>query len=76
VRWEDGVEEVVARLGCRNWKVAAANREGWMELLKEAEAHPGLWRRRRERECVCYHGNARMGLFCNVVELQIIVHFS
>jgi hypothetical protein len=27
-RWEDGVEEDVARLGCRNWKVVALNREG------------------------------------------------
>ena len=42
LRWEDGVEEDVARLGCRNWKVAALNRKGWRKLLKEAEAHPGL----------------------------------
>ena len=42
LRWEDAVEEDVARLGCRNWKVVALNREGWRKLLKEAEAHPGL----------------------------------
>ena len=42
LRWEDGVEEDVARLGCRNWKIVALNREGWRKLLKEAEAHPGL----------------------------------
>jgi len=42
LRWEGGVEEDVARLGCRNWKVVALNREGWRKLLKEAEAHPGL----------------------------------
>ena len=42
LRWEEGVEEDVARLGCRNWKVVALNREGWRKLLKEAEAHPGL----------------------------------
>jgi hypothetical protein len=36
------VAEDVARLGCRNWKVVALNREGWRKLLKEAEAHPGL----------------------------------
>jgi hypothetical protein len=41
-RWEDGVVEDVTRLGCRNWKVVALNREGWRKLLKEAEAHPGL----------------------------------
>ena len=39
LRWEDGVEEDVAR--CRNWKIVALNREGWKKLLKEAEAHPG-----------------------------------
>ena len=32
----------VARLGRRNWKIVALNREGWRKLLKEAEAHPGL----------------------------------
>jgi hypothetical protein len=26
------VEEDVARLGCRNWKVVAINREGWRKL--------------------------------------------
>jgi len=40
--WEDGVEEDVARLGCRNLKTVALSREGWRKLLKEAEAHPGL----------------------------------
>jgi hypothetical protein len=42
LRWEDGVEEDVARLGCRNLKIAALNRKGWKKLLKEAKAHPGL----------------------------------
>jgi hypothetical protein len=42
LRWEDGVVEDVARLGCRNWKVVPLNREGWRKLLKEAETHPGL----------------------------------
>ena len=42
LRWEDGVEEDVERLGCRKWKVAALNCEGWRKLLKEAKAHHGL----------------------------------
>ena len=42
LRWEDGVEEDVGRLGCRNWKILALDREGWRKLLKEAEAHHGL----------------------------------
>jgi hypothetical protein len=41
----------VARLGCRNWKTVALNREGWRKLLKEAEAHPGLYRHWRETDC-------------------------
>jgi hypothetical protein len=36
------VEEDVARLGCRNCKIAAINWKGWKKLLKEAEAHSGL----------------------------------
>jgi hypothetical protein len=46
------VEEDVASLRCRNWTTVALNREGWRKLLKEAEAHPGLQRRWREREKV------------------------
>ena len=42
LRWEDGVEEDVVRLACRNCKVVTLNREGWRKLLKEAEVHPGL----------------------------------
>jgi hypothetical protein len=32
------VEEDVARLGYRNWKIVALNREGRKKHLKEAEA--------------------------------------
>ena len=38
LRWEDGVKEDAAKLGCRNWTGVALNREGWRKLLKEAEA--------------------------------------
>jgi len=41
LRWDDGVKEDAAKLGCRNWTVVALNREGWRKLL-EAEAHPRL----------------------------------
>jgi len=40
-----------------NWKVAALNPEGWRKLLKEAEAHPGLYRRWRESELQEMTGN-------------------
>jgi hypothetical protein len=36
------VVEDVARLGYRNWKVVALNREGWRKILKEAEANLGV----------------------------------
>ena len=36
LRWEDGMKEDAAKLGCRNWTVFALNREGWRKLLKEA----------------------------------------
>jgi hypothetical protein len=42
LRWEDGMKEHVATLGCRNWTAVGINREGRRKLLKEAEAHPGL----------------------------------
>jgi len=42
LRWEDGVKEDAAKLGCRNWTVVALNRDGWRKLLKEVEDHPGL----------------------------------
>jgi len=28
LRWEDGVKEDAAKLGCRNWTVVILNREG------------------------------------------------
>ena len=42
LRWEDGVKEDTAKLECRNWTVVTLQREGWRNLLEEAEAHPGL----------------------------------
>ena len=35
MRWEDGVKEHAAQIGCRNWTVVALNWEGWRKLLKE-----------------------------------------
>jgi hypothetical protein len=42
LRWEDGVKEDVAKLGCRKWTAVGINRKGWRKLLKEAGAHSGL----------------------------------
>ena len=40
--WEDGVTEDVRKLGERNWRNAARNRDSWQKLLKKALAQKGL----------------------------------
>ena len=36
LRWEDGVMEYARKLGERNWRDAARNRDSWQKLLKKA----------------------------------------
>ena len=42
LRWEDGVTEDDRKLGERNWRNAAWNRDSWQKLLKKALAQKGL----------------------------------
>ena len=42
LRWEDGVKEDARKLGKRNWRNAARNRDSWQKLLKKALAQKGL----------------------------------
>jgi hypothetical protein len=42
LRWEDGVKEDAGKLGERNWRNAARNRDSWQKLEKEALAQNGL----------------------------------
>jgi len=42
LRWEDGVTEDARKLGERNWKNAARNRDNWQKLLRKALAQKGL----------------------------------
>jgi hypothetical protein len=42
LRWEDGVMEDARKLGERNWRNAARNRDSWRKLLKKALAQNGL----------------------------------
>ncbi|KAJ4438126.1 hypothetical protein ANN_14065 [Periplaneta americana] len=37
----DGVEEDARKLGCKNWKAATQDRDGWRQLLREAQATKG-----------------------------------
>jgi hypothetical protein len=42
LRWEDGVMDDARKLGEKNWRNAARNKDGWRKLLKKALAHNGL----------------------------------
>ena len=42
LRWEDGVTEDARKLGERNWKNPARNRDNWQKLLRKALAQKGL----------------------------------
>ena len=42
LRWEDGVTEDARKLGERNWKNDARNRDNWQKLLRKALAQKGL----------------------------------
>ena len=42
LRWEDGVVEDARKLGERNWRNAARNRDSWQKLLKKALAQKRL----------------------------------
>ena len=42
LRWEDGVMGDARKLGERNWRNGARNRDSWQKLLKKALAQKGL----------------------------------
>jgi hypothetical protein len=42
LRWEDGVMDDARKLGERNWRNAARNRDSWQTLLRKALAQKGL----------------------------------
>ena len=41
LRWEDGVMEDGSKLGERNWRNAASNRDSWQKILKKALVQKG-----------------------------------
>ena len=41
LRWEDGVIKDARKVGERNWRNAARNRDSWQKLLKKALAQKG-----------------------------------
>jgi hypothetical protein len=42
LRWENGVREDARKLGERNWRNAARNRDSWQKLQKKVLAQNGL----------------------------------
>jgi hypothetical protein len=42
LRWEDGVMDDARKLGKRNWRNAARNRDSWQKLLRKALTQKGL----------------------------------
>jgi hypothetical protein len=43
LRWEDGVIDDARKMGERNCRNAARNRNSWQRLLMKALAQKGLW---------------------------------
>ena len=42
LRWMDGIEEDLRKLGVRGWRKKALDREAWRSVLTAARAHNGL----------------------------------
>ena len=42
LRWMDGVMRDAERLGVRNWRIKAKDRDGWRRLLESAKIMHGL----------------------------------
>jgi hypothetical protein len=76
----DGVEEGVARLGCKNWKVVALNREGrrklkggrgpsWAVAPLEREIE-----KERERDS-CWATSSLFCMFCNLLLTSYFIRY-
>jgi hypothetical protein len=39
---QDVLEEDVARVGCRNWRINVQSRQQWRKLVEEVKCHPGM----------------------------------
>jgi hypothetical protein len=42
LRWCEELEWVVARVGCRNWRINVQSREKWQNLTEEVKTHPEM----------------------------------
>jgi hypothetical protein len=49
--WCDELEEDVAWVGCRNWRINAQSREQWRNIVEKVTSHPGMlhqWKRNKQ----------------------------
>jgi hypothetical protein len=41
-RWINDVEQDLRKLGIRNWRSRAGDRQRWRAVVREAKVHPGM----------------------------------
>jgi hypothetical protein len=42
LRWSDKLEEDIALVGCRIWRINVQSREKWRRFIEEVKFHPGM----------------------------------
>lgn len=42
IRWLDGVEEDIRKMGYRNWRAISQDRDNWRKIVEEAKVHTEL----------------------------------
>jgi hypothetical protein len=70
VRWCDELEEDVARVGCRNWRLNAQSREEWRKLTEELRSHPGMGSHGKKKNGLIFKGQT-VFLDCLILENRI-----
>jgi hypothetical protein len=46
---QDVLEEDVARVGCRNWRINVQSRQEWRKLVEEVKCHPGRKKKKKKK---------------------------